>query len=65
LSAASTRIELMPVPVKAPIIEIRIDLFWRDGYGQGTKSFFSVAELAVFLKGNPEIAKAVNYIVKK
>jgi hypothetical protein len=55
----------MQVPVRTPISEIRIDLFWRDGYGQGTKSFFSVTDLAIFLKDNPEIAKAVNYISKK
>jgi hypothetical protein len=54
----------MPVPVKN-VKEIRIDLYWEDQYGKGTKNFFSVQELADFLKDNPLLAEAVGYVPKK
>ena len=55
----------MPVPVKPPFKEIHIKIEWKDGYGQGGKTFNDAQELAAFLKDNPEFAKALKCVPKK
>jgi len=49
----------MAVPVKLPITEIYIKLFWTEGFGTGAKEFYTLQQFADFLNENPEIKKAI------
>lgn len=53
------------VPIYPPIKEVKIQLYWEDKSTKGGNSFNTVQELAEFLKENPDLAKAVNYVPKK
>ncbi len=54
------------VPVKPPIITIHISLGWiEQGGSQAAKYFDNVQQFGDFLKANPELAKAVNYVPRK
>lgn len=55
----------MPIPVRTPFKEIHIKIEWKDGYGEGGKTFYNVQDLAAFLKDNPEFAKALKYVPKR
>lgn len=65
---------VMPHHVYLPIKKIRIDLhttnpikidiFMEDQVSVGTKSFFTLQELANYLRDHPDIAKALGYIPK-
>jgi hypothetical protein len=52
------------VPVKLPIKEIKLILYWRDGFSETHKGFDNVQQLADFLKNNQELATAIGYIPK-
>lgn len=52
------------IPVKLPFKQIEIKILATDGYGDVSKSFRNVHELAEFLKDNDEYAKALGYISK-
>jgi hypothetical protein len=49
----------MPVPVKLPITEIYIKLFWTEGFGTGAKEFYTLQQFADFLNENPDIKRAI------
>lgn len=49
----------MAVPVKLPITEIYIKLFWTEGFGTGAKEFYTLQQFADFLNENPEIKRAI------
>jgi len=55
----------MKVPVKEPIEEILINLYWVDQYSRGSKSFETLQDFKEFLVDNKELAKALGYIEKK
>jgi len=55
----------MPVPVRPPITEIKIELYWKDQASSGSVSFANVKEFAEFLREHPDLAKAVGYEAKK
>jgi hypothetical protein len=55
----------MKVPVKEPIEEILINLYWVDQYSRGSKSFETLQDFKEFLVDNMELAKALGYIEKK
>ncbi len=50
------------VSVKPPIKEIKLILYWRDGFSETHKGFDNVQQLADFLKNNQELATAIGYI---
>lgn len=54
----------MKVPVKEPIEEILINLYWVDQYSRGSKSFETLQDFKEFLVDNKELAKALGYIEK-
>jgi hypothetical protein len=56
---------LMKVPVKEPIEEILINLYWVDQYSRGSKSFETLQDFKEFLVDNKELAKALGYVEKK
>jgi hypothetical protein len=49
----------MKVPVKEPIEEILINLYWVDRYSRGSKSFESFRDFQEFLIDNEELAEAL------
>ncbi len=55
----------MKVPVKEPIEEILINLYWIDQYSRGSKSFETLQEFREFLFDNKELAKALGYVEKE
>jgi len=55
----------MKVPVKEPIEEILINLYWVDQYSRGSKSFETLQDFKEFLVDNKELAKALGYVEKK
>ena len=55
----------MKVPVKEPIEEILINLYWIDQYSRGSKSFETLQDFKEFLVDNLELAKALGYVEKK
>jgi len=55
----------MKVPVKEPIEEILINLYWVDQYSRGSKSFETLQDFKEFLADNKELAKALGYVEKK
>jgi hypothetical protein len=55
----------MKVPVKEPIEEILINLYWVDQYSRGSKSFETLQDFKEFLMDNKELAKALGYVEKK
>ena len=55
----------MKVPVKEPIEEILINLYWIDLYSRGSKSFETLQEFREFLFDNKELAKALGYVEKE
>ena len=55
----------MKVPVKEPIEEILINLYWVDQYSRGSKSFETFQDFKEFLVDNKELAKALDYVEKK
>ena len=55
----------MKVPVKEPIEEILINLYWVDQYSRGSKSFETLQDFKEFLVDNKELAKALGYVEKR
>ncbi len=55
----------MKVPVKEPIEEILINLYWVDQYSRGSKSFETLHDFKEFLIDNKELAKALGYAEKE
>jgi hypothetical protein len=55
----------MKVPVKEPIEEILINLYWVDRYSRGSKSFESFRDFEEFLSDNDALAEAVGFDKKK
>jgi hypothetical protein len=55
----------MKVPVKEPIEEILINLYWVDQYSRGSKSFETLQDFKEFLIDNKELAKALGYVEKR
>ena len=55
----------MKVPVKEPIEEILINLYWVDQYSRGSKSFETLQDFKEFLLANRELAKALGYVEKE
>ncbi len=55
----------MKVPVKQPIEEILINLYWVDHYSRGSKSFESFQEFEEFLSDNDALAEALGYDKKQ
>ena len=55
----------MKVPVKEPIEEILINLYWVDRFSRGSKSFETLQEFREFLKDNKELAEALGYFEKE
>lgn len=51
------------VPVKN-VRSAKISLYWEDDYSRGSNEFKTVQELADFLRDNPELARAVEYVPK-
>jgi hypothetical protein len=51
----------MKVPVKEPIEEILINLYWVDRYSRGSKSFESFQDFEEFLTDNETLAEALGY----
>jgi len=55
----------MKVPVKEPIEEILINLYWVDQISRGSKSFETLQDFKEFLVDNKELAKALGYVETK
>ena len=55
----------MKVPVKEPIEEILINLYWVDQFSRGSKSFETLQDFKEFLVDNKELAKALGYVETK
>jgi hypothetical protein len=55
----------MKVPVKEPIEEILINLYWVDQFSRGSKSFETLQDFHEFLAANKELAKALGYVEKE
>jgi hypothetical protein len=55
----------MKVPVKEPVEEILINLYWVDQYSRGSKSFESFQDFEEFLSDNSALAEALNYESKE
>lgn len=55
----------MKVPVKEPIEEILINLYWVDQYSRGSKSFETLQDFEDFLTDNKELARALGYVEKE
>lgn len=55
----------MKVPVKEPIEEILINLYWVDQFSRGSKSFETLQEFREFLKDNKELAEGLGYFEKE
>ena len=55
----------MKVPVKEPIEEILINLYWVDRYSRGSKSFESFQDFEEFLSDNTPLAEALGYDSRK
>ena len=55
----------MKVPVKEPIEEILINLYWVDQFSRGSKSFETLQDFKEFLMDNKELAKALGYVENK
>ncbi|HEX6223178.1 MAG TPA: hypothetical protein VFZ52_02135 [Chryseolinea sp.] len=51
----------MKVPVKEPIEEILINLYWVDQYSRGSKSFETLQDFKEFLLDNKILAEALGY----
>ncbi len=51
----------MKVPVKEPIEEILINLYWVDQYSRGSKSFETLQDFREFLRDNVELARALGH----
>jgi hypothetical protein len=51
----------MKVPVKEPIEEILINLYWVDQYSRGSKSFETLQDFIEFLMANKELARALGH----
>jgi hypothetical protein len=51
----------MKVPVKEPIEEILINLYWVDQFSRGSKSFETLQDFVEFLTDNKTLAKALGY----
>ena len=52
------------VPVYPPVRKAEITLYYEDRVTKGSNTFSTVQELAEFLRDNPEVGKAVGYVVK-
>ena len=61
----NNNITAMKVPVKEPIEEILINLYWVDRYSRGSKSFETLHDFKEFLIDNKELAKALGYVEKE
>ena len=55
----------MKVPVKEPIEEILINLYWVDQYSRGSKSFETLQDFKEFLLDNKVLANALGYQEKE
>jgi hypothetical protein len=55
----------MKVPVKEPIEEILINLYWVDQFSRGSKSFETLQEFREFLRDNKELASALGHVEKE
>lgn len=55
----------MKVPVKEPIEEILINLYWVDQFSRGSKSFETLQDFKEFLMANKELARALGYEEKE
>jgi hypothetical protein len=55
----------MKVPVKEPIEEILINLYWVDQFSRGSKSFETLQDFREFLRDNKELARALGYVEKE
>lgn len=55
----------MKVPVKEPIEEILINLYWVDQYSRGSKSFETLQDFKEFLLDNKVLASALGYQEKE
>jgi hypothetical protein len=55
----------MKVPVKEPIEEILINLYWVDQFSRGSKSFETLQEFWEFISDNKELAGALGYVEKE
>lgn len=55
----------MKVPVKQPIEEILINLYWVDRFSRGSKSFESFQDFEEFLSDNEALAEALGYDKKQ
>jgi hypothetical protein len=55
----------MKVPVKEPIEEILINLYWVDRYSRGSKSFESFRDFEEFLSENDALAEALGFDKKQ
>ncbi len=55
----------MKVPIKEPIEEILINLYWVDRYSRGSKSFESFQDFEEFLSDNAPLAEALGYDQRK
>ena len=55
----------MKVPVKEPIEEILINLYWVDRYSRGSKSFESFHDFEEFLSDNDALAEALGFYKKQ
>lgn len=56
---------VMKVPVKEPIEEILINLYWVDQFSRGSKSFQTLQDFREFLIHNKELAKALGWVEKE
>lgn len=54
----------LTVPFKSPMKRIALKIEWCDGFGEGSKQFDDVFQLADFLKDNPEFAQGLKYVAK-
>ena len=55
----------MKIPVKEPIEEILINLYWVDRYSRGSKSFETFHDFEEFLSDNKSLADALEFEEKQ
>jgi hypothetical protein len=55
----------MKVPIKEPIEEILINLYWVDRFSRGSKSFETFQDFEEFLAHNKGLAEAIGYDEKE
>jgi len=52
------------VHIYPPLKRVEIRLYWESGATEGSVAFNSVHHFAEFLRDNPELAQAVEYVPK-